>query len=155
MKLRRELLILSCLTLFFHCVSQTSAQMPPNLEISKAKFVYDVNSKLNIYAGNSTSSQRAPFTTDIVQEISALFRNVGNKTIEEVKWEFVIYKDAEYRKVDHVYTVKNKETILPNETVKLRKLGRFFEYSQYLKANVLFIEYADGTIWEGVKTKDK
>ena len=130
-----------------------SAQTANELTVSDARWVYDVNRRFNFHSANSTSSKLAPFTASVLQEVSALFHNDGNKTIKSVRWEFVVYKDALKTKVKRVYTSQNKTNILPGESVRLSKVGLLYDSSQYQEARPIGIEYVDGTSWKGKTTK--
>ena len=130
-----------------------SAQASNELRVSDARWTYDVNRRFNINSANSTSSKLAPFTTSVLQEVSALFHNDGNKTIKSVRWEFVVYKDALKTKVKRVYTSQTRTNILPGASVRLSKVGLLYDSSQYQEARAIGIEYVDGTNWKGKKTK--
>jgi hypothetical protein len=129
------------------------AQQYANLEVSNPQFVYDVNSNFNLRTANSTTSKLAPVTMGVYQEVSALFRNTGSKSIKSTLWEFIFYEDAMRTKVERVYTSRSKTIISPGEMIRLKKVGRLSDHTQYQEAKVVRIEYEDGTIWEGVKTK--
>lgn len=130
------------------------AQTPPDLEVSNPQLNWNVNQKFKVtYSGVSTTSERSPFSVDPVQEISATFRNTGTKAIKRVLWEFINYKDETQTKISRLYTVKSKTEILPGESVRLNKIGVFWG-GWASKAKVFRIEYADGTVWEGTRTKN-
>ena len=130
-----------------------SAQTLNVLSVSDARWVYDVNRKFNFYSANLTSSELSPFNAPVLQEVSALFHNQGNKTIKSVRWEFVVFEDALKTEIKRIYTSHNKTDILPDKSVRLNKVGLLYESSQYQEARVVGIEYADGTFWKGTKTK--
>lgn len=146
-------LLLSLVAVFF---TQTNfPQTAPDLEVSDPQWVYDVNRKFNIHSRNGSSNKRSPVTTPVVQEISALFRNTGEKTVAEVGWEFIVYSDEDFDRIKRIYRVRSEKEIAPEETVRLAGTGIFRERSPYRKVNVYRIEYTDGTVWEGDRTKDE
>lgn len=154
MLLRNKISILT-LTAFLVIMSvSAAAQTPPDLEISDPQFVWNVNSKFVIRTANSTSSELTPLTMEMVQEISALFRNTGTKTIKRVSWQYIGYEDVARTKIWFAYTSRNKTTILPGDEVRLNKLGSYTGRARAVEAKIFRIEYADGTIWEGEKTKN-
>lgn len=135
--------------------SQTfSAQIPPELEISDLKYVYDINRNLQIRTAGTSSGQLSPFNAPTVQEISAVFHNKGDKTIKKIYWEFVFYKKSDAKKIKRIYKVKSHKDIAPNESVKLSKQGRIILNTGNHGVNVFLIEYADGTVWKGKKLKE-
>lgn len=82
MKLRNKITILTAM--LFLAIISVKTQTTSGLEISNPQFIYDINSRFNFRSANSTSSNRAPFTAEVVQEISALFRNTGSESIKRV-----------------------------------------------------------------------
>ena len=146
------LVAISMLTLVLSVSVQ--AQDAPDLEVSGPRFVYDVNKNLELRA---PSEQRVSPSTTVtgspVQQVSALFRNTGTKSIKAVTWEYLIFKDEQPTQLQHVYTTHSKTAILPGQSVRLDKTGYQLKNSQYMKARVTRIEYTDGTFWQGAKTK--
>jgi hypothetical protein len=134
-------------------VSAAGAQTNSGLEVSNPRLIYDINRKVNFRTENSTSSNLNPLTTEIVQEISALFRNTGTKSIKQISWQYIGYKDASRTEIKFVYTSKNTTVIAPGDAARLNKIGRFWGRSSYMEARVFRVEYADGTIWEVAKIK--
>ncbi len=150
----RNVLIVALMVLLITPFS-VRAQDPPDLEVSDPQFTYDVNTRLNS-RGAYSGKNPVPATTvatSPVQEVSALFRNKGTKIIKSVAWEYVVFDDPKETKVQHVYRIRSDETLLPGESVRLGKEGYHLHYSQYRKARVTRIEYADGKIWQGAQTK--
>jgi hypothetical protein len=153
MKLRNKL-VAAWVFLFIASVS-IGAQSPPELEVSDARFTYNVNAALD--PANVLSGKRAGAPTTVtdspVQRVSALFRNAGSKPIKSVSWEYIVFKDSDEREILEVYSVRSNRTILPGESARLHKEGYRLRNSSYQKARVTRIEYADGTVWQGSKTK--
>lgn len=143
--------------LVFLCVAPASiaAQSAPGLEASDPRFRYDVNAGVEPAIG-FPGKQPSPMTTvtsSPVQEVSALFLNTGSKRIKSVSWEYVVFKDAEQRQVRRVHSINSNRTILPGEAVRLKMEGYHLQHSPYEKARVTRVVYADGTVWQGAKTK--
>jgi hypothetical protein len=130
------------------------AQSAPDLEVVDPQFVYDVNKNLELRA--SSDEPLSPATTvtgSPIQQVSALFSNTGTKSIKAVTWEYIIFKDEQETEVLHIYTIRSKTMLLPGESARLDKTGYQLKNSQYMKACVTRIDYADGTIWQRAKTK--
>ncbi|HEX8457506.1 MAG TPA: hypothetical protein VF656_09430 [Pyrinomonadaceae bacterium] len=145
----------ACLFLFIVPLA-IAAQTPSDLEVSDARFIYDVNASVGPSGGYSNSGGGLPATTvtdSPVQQVSALFRNTGTRAIKSVAWEYVVYKDASEQEILKVYSVRSNRTILPGASVRLAKEGYHLKHSPHETARVTRIEYADGTVWQGAKTK--
>lgn len=141
-------------SLMFLTVFSVAAQTSSNVEVSNPQFVYDINNKFVFRYANSTSDSRAPFTTEVVQELSALFRNNGAKKITRVFWEFIVYKNSTRTKIKYIYNFKNKTEILPDNEIRLSQTGRFWGNSECMEAKIFRVEYSDETVWEGARTKN-
>lgn len=154
MRLRNKLFA-ACVCLFALPATLAAQQTPPDLEVSDARFTYDVNAAFE--TSDAFSGKRASPATTVtnspVQSVSALFRHAGAKPIRSVSWEFVVFRDAGEREILKVHSIRSDRTILPGESVRLRKEGYHLKGSPYRAARVTRIEYADGTVWQGAKTK--
>lgn len=147
--------LLTALVVLFVVPASIAAQSAPALEVSDPRFRYDVNAGLDP-AISFSGKQPSPMTTvtsSPVQEVSALFLNTGAKPIKSVSWEYVVYKDAGQRQILRVHSINSNRTILPGEAVRLKMEGYHLQHSPYEKARVTRVEYADGTVWRGAKTK--
>ncbi len=153
MKFQKPIRIVTLTVFLLTAGTFISAQTSNDLNVSDARWVYDVNRNFNFHSANSTSSKLSPFNAPVLQEVSALFHNQGNKTVKKVGWEFVVYEDALKTKIKRIYISHDKTDILPGESVRLNKVGLLYDSSQYQEAKVVSIEYADGTSWKGKKTK--
>jgi hypothetical protein len=148
--------LLVAVSMFMLAMSvSVKAQIAPDLEVSAPRFVYDVNAN---FESRTPSNGKRPIpattvTNSPVQQVSALFRNTGTKSIKSIGWECLIFKDAQETEVLHIYTMRSKTTLLPGQTVRLEKLGYHLKNSKHIRARVTQIEYDDGTIWQGAKTK--
>jgi len=131
------------------------AQNAPGLEISDLQFTYDVNRRFNQRGSIwDQIDHDSPTVTEYpVQELSALFRNIGTKAIKSVWWECLSFRDASEMEVARVYSVNSKTTLLPGETIRLRKSGYNLQTSPYKKVRITRVEYLDGTIWHATKMK--
>jgi hypothetical protein len=157
----KEILVVACLVLI--APISILAQGGSPLEVSDPQVGYDVNSRFNLHTANSTTSARSPLTiTHPIAEVSALFRNTGAKTIKSVTWEFLFFKDLTETELLKIHTSRTRTVLLPGESVRLRKVGyrlepilpiRKVNIAPYKKARVIQIQYADGTIWHGDKTR--
>lgn len=150
----RNMLIVPSLILLIAPFS-VLGQTPPDLEVSDPQFTYDVNATFNSRIASS-GRQGMPATTvtdSPVQQVSALFRNVGTKIVKSIEWEYIVFSDAKDAEVRHVHRIRNDKTLLPGETMRLEKTGYRLHHSQYKKARVTRIKYADGTIWQSTRTK--
>lgn len=130
-----------------------AAQTPSDLEVSDPQNAWNIYSKWNFRYANSSAGDVNPFTVQPTQAISALFRNTGTKSIKKVSWQFIGYKDAAQMKIKFLYTVKNKTEILPGDSLRLRSVGVYPDYSLHTQAKIFRIEYADGSVWEGTRAK--
>lgn len=158
----REILFVAWIILLTAPIS-ILAQGQPLLEVSDPQLRYDVNSRFNLHTANSTTSARSPLTsTQPIGEVSALFRNTGTKSIKSVTWEYLFFKDVTETVLLKIHTSRTKTVLLPGDSVRLKKEGynlepilpiRKINTVPYKKARVIQIEYADGTIWHGVKTR--
>ena len=52
-------------------------------------------------------------------EVSALFRNVGEKAIKAVTWKYLFYRDEEQTQLLHSYTFHSSRRIDPGASVRL------------------------------------
>ncbi len=155
MRLRNKLFA-ACVCLFvLPATLAAQQQTPPDLEVSDARFTYDVNARFHPSSVSSRKNAAAATTvTDSpVQSVSALFRNAGAKPIKSISWEFIVFKDGEMDEIVKVHSIRSNRTILPSESVRLQKEGYHLKRSPYQTARVTRIEYADGTVWQGAKTK--
>lgn len=152
--MRNKIVLLTAIV--FSMIAGVSAQTAAgNVAVSDPKFVYNIYGRYNIgLPGNPPQESRAGLSFDPLQEISASFRNTGGKTIKKISWEFITRKKDEPTKIEYVYTVHSRQEIAPGETVRLSKTGAFWTRGINPEARVWRIEYADGSIWEGKKTKN-
>ena len=126
------------------------AQSPADVEVSDPQFVYDANARLDTH-GRYEDRRAVPLTTvtdSPVQQVSALFRNVGAKPIKSINWEYAVYRDASETDVLRLYSVRSKVSLLPGQALRLARTGYHLKHSQYEKARVTRIEYADGSVWQ-------
>ena len=120
------------------------AQVRPDVEVSDVQWTHDVNKKHRV-RGFVRSPGPSP---DFMQEVSALFRNTGEKRVNSVSWEYVIYKDSDSTKVERVYKFRSKALLSPGESVRLGKQGFDIQYRRRVEARVVRVEYADGSVWK-------
>jgi hypothetical protein len=131
-----------------------AAAQTANVEVSNAKFVWNIYGSYGIgQFSSSPAGSRAGLSFDPLQEISASFRNTGSKTIRKISWEFISHKTDKPNEIDYVYSVESKELIAPGETVRLSKTGAFWARGVNVQARVFRVEYTDGSVWQGTKTK--
>jgi len=152
--MRNKIILLTAIV--FSMVAGVAAQTAANqVEVSDPKFNMNIYGRYNIgLPANPPQGSRAGLSFDPLQEISASFRNTGTKTIKKISWEFITQKQDEPTEIEYVYTVNSTREIAPGETARLSKTGAFWTRGINPKARVFRIEYADGTVWEGKKTKN-
>lgn len=154
MKPQTRVIIIAVLAFLISLPLSVIAQNPLGLEVSDPQWTYDAYDR---FRPRSAASARVDIgsavTTPGVQEISALFRNTGSKTIKSVAWEYILFKDAKETHIQRIYTSRNEMVIPPGESIRLRKSGFGLQHSQYVKIRVTRIAYMDGTLWQGTKTK--
>lgn len=151
--MRKKIILLTAIV--FSMVAVAAAQTAVNsVEVSNPKFVWNIYGGYNIGQSPSISGSRAGLSFDPLQEISADFRNSGAKAIKKISWEFIAHKIDDPAKIEYVYTVNSNRAIAPGETVRLNKTGVFWARGSNLQARVFRVEYADGSVWEGTKTKN-
>ena len=126
------------------------AQDQPDVEVSDLQWHIDVNKKHRL-RGYYAARSPAP-SPDFVQEVSAVFRNAGTKTVTFVTWEYVVYEDSDPTKVLRVYKFRSKAPLRPGESVRLSKQGFNIQHRRRVDARVARVEYADGTIWQRAKS---
>ena len=146
---------LIALVFLFVAPASIAAQSAPGLEASDPRFRYDVNAGVDP-AISFSGKQPSPMTTvtsSPVQEVSALFLNTAAKAIKSVSWEYVVFKDAGQREILRVHSINSNRMIRPGEAVRLKMEGYQLQHSPYEKARVTRVIYADGTVWQGAKTK--
>ena len=124
------------------------AQDQPDVEVSDIEWRHDVNKKYRLRGNFSRSPAPSP---DFMQEVSALFRNVGTKSVTFVTWEYVVYVDSDTTKVMRVYKFRSKAPLRPSESVRLSKQGFDIQYGRRVEARVVRIDYADGAVWRRPK----
>jgi hypothetical protein len=151
--MRNKIILLTAIV--FSMVAGAAAQTAADVDVSDPKFNMNIYGRYNIgLPANPPQGSRAGLSFDPLQEISASFRNSGTKTIKKISWEFITQKQAEPTEIEYVYTVNSNQEIAPGETVRLSKTGAFWTRGISPKARVVRVEYADGTVWKGTKTKN-
>src|SRR2546421_8926158 len=86
-----------------------------------------------------------PSSNPIVFVASVLVKNIGEKTVTAVHWEYLLFEAGATKPVKR-YRVQSKRTILPNEQIELTKEVTPKGHEQ--QAMLLRIEYADGSFWQ-------
>ncbi len=153
MKIQTRTLLLAASLFLLIASLSVVAQAPPDLEITDLQLTYDVNRRFDLHGNFSgkTDLSIPSITAYPVQELSALIRNTGMKSIRSVIWECLLFKDAGETKLARVYRVRAQTLLFPGESVRLRKSGYNLLTSPYQKARITRIEYTDGTFWQGKK----
>ena len=119
------------------------AQEPP-VEVSDLQWTHDVNRKHRLKSYDPGSPAPSPA---FVQEVSAVFRNVGTKPVKYVTWEYVVFEDSDPTKVMQVYKFRSKVILRPGESARRSKQGFNIQNRRRVEARVAKVEYADGTVW--------
>lgn len=152
----RNTLSAACLFLFMLPLT-VMAQSPADLEVLDIQFEANFERAGSTYSSDASvgSSQRitSPWNKNHSGEISAIFRNKGTKPIKSVKWEYLLYRDAQETDLARLYRFQSNKRILPGESKRLKKSGYDLKHSAYKKIRVIRIDYADGTVWRGTPTK--
>ena len=86
-----------------------------------------------------------PSSAPIVFVASVLVKNIGERTITSVQWEYLLFEAGATEPVKR-YRVQTKRIILPNEQVELLK--EVTPKGREQQARLLRIEYSDGTFWQ-------
>jgi hypothetical protein len=129
-------------------VPAAAAQGAPDVEVSGLSWTRDVNRGLRLKAYHAHSPAPSP---DFVQEVSAVFRNVGAKDVKSVTWEYVVYEDSDAARGARVYKFRSKAPLRPGASARLSKQGLDIWHGRRVEARVTRVEYADGTVWQRVK----
>ena len=124
------------------------AQDQPDIEVSDLEWRHDVNKKYRLRGNFSRSPAPSP---DFMQEVSAVFRNVGTKPVRFVTWEYVVYADSDTTKELRVYKFRSKAPLRPGESVRLSKQGFNIQHRRRVEARVVRVEYADRSVWQRAK----
>ena len=124
------------------------AQDQPEVEVSDLQWRHDVNKKYRLRGNFSRSPAPSP---DFMQEVSAVFRYAGTKSVMFVTWEYVVYADLDTTKKLRVYKFRSKAQLRPGESVRLSKQGFGIQHGPRVEARVVRVEYADGTTWQRAK----
>lgn len=151
----RNILIPACLFLFIAPLS-IIAQTPPDLEVFDIQFTDNVDRGMNssyFFGASASDTFASQMTSYHVREISALFRNTSTKPIKSVKWEYILFRDAQETELARIYRFHSKKMLLPGKSLRLKKSGYSLQTSDHKKVRVTRIAYADGTVWQGTKTK--
>lgn len=151
----RNILIPACLSLFVAPLS-IMAQPPPDLEVVDIKFTHNANRGMDssyFFGASASDTFASQMTSYHVREISALFQNTGTKPIKSVNWECLLFRDAQETELARIYSFHSRKELLPGKSLRLKKSGYNLQTSPYKRFRVTRIEYADGTIWQGTKTK--
>ena len=124
------------------------AQDQPDVEVSDLQWRHDVNKKYRLRGNFARSPAPSP---DFMQEVSALFRNAGTKSVTFVTWEYVVYEDSDTTKELRVYKFRSKALLRPGESARLSKQGFRIQHGRRVEARVVRVQYADGTVWRRAK----
>ena len=152
----RNTLSAACLFLFMAPLTMM-AQSPADLEVLDIQFEANFERAGSTYSSDASvgPSQRITSSWNKTHsgQISAIFRNKGTKPIKSVKWEYLVFRDAQETDLARVYRFHSKKAILPGESKRLKKTGYTLVHTAYKKVRVTRIDYGDGTVWRGTTTK--
>src|SRR6476620_1202446 len=83
------------------------AQSPADLDVFDIQFRDDFEGPGSTYLSDASAgaSERIPrsWSKDHWGEISAIFRNKGAKPIKSVKWEYLLFRDAQKTDLARIY----------------------------------------------------
>lgn len=103
------------------------------------------NAEIAPKTSSSDPLGQMPATSPVVFVASVLVKNIGEKTVTAVQWEYLLFEAGATEPVKR-YRVQSKRVIAPNEQVELTKEVTPKGHEQQVR--LLRIEYADGTFWQ-------
>lgn len=142
-------LIAPCLFLLLAPLS-LMAQSPADLDVFDIQFIGNVDRAGSTYSSDASGTFSA---REDIREISAIFHNTGTKPIKSVRWEYLVFRDAQQTDLARIYKFESKKELAPGESRRLRKSSYRLLNTPYKKIRVTRIKYADGTVWRGTTTK--
>src|SRR5689334_3806313 len=120
MRTSAKLTALVASALLFVTTNSASAQKGPGLEVSDPQWGGRQNAVVtmphNIPVDRGQAANNPPAT-----EISALFRNTGQKIIKSVTWKYIFYRDEARTEVLASYSFHNDKRIASGASVRLKK----------------------------------
>lgn len=149
MKVRIGYVLIAVALVSLLAPAATVAQDQPDIEVSDLQWRHDINKKYRLRGNFSRSPAPSP---DFMQEVSAVFRNAGNKPVRFVTWEYVVFADSDTTKELRVYKFRNKAPLRPGESVRFSKQGFGIQHGPRVEARVVRVDYADGTVWRRAKS---
>lgn len=135
--------------------SSVSAQVKCDLEPSDIYWRRSAVVSVNAHSSPVDRGQATNYPP--IDEVSALFRNVGHKVIKSVTWKYVFYKDEQRTEELASFKFSSNKTIKPGGSARLKKSVLAFSeprpWTDYQAVLIIRIEYADRTIWSADKIK--
>lgn len=118
----------------------------PGLEVSEfeVKYVPSWNSRRGGMRGfdvDDLSERPSRF------ELSAVFRNTGERVITSVSWECLFFADERQTKVMLRHKYRDGERILPGGQVRLKHSSLRGAATEYKAVRLTRVVYEDGTVW--------
>lgn len=135
--------------------SSASAQTASALEASEPHWGRSPTVSVHPHASPVDRGQAANYPP--ADEVSALFRNTGQKAVRSVTWKFLFYKDEQRTEVLATYTFSSGKKIEPGASARLKEsvsaLSEPRRWTDYHGVIVSRIQYADGTVWRAADGK--
>lgn len=128
------------------CIS-TSAQVAAPLEVSDPHWGRSGTVSVMPHGFPVDRGQAANYPG--ASEVSALFRNVGQKAIKSVTWKYFFFKDKEQTQVLASYTFSSSKRIEPGAAVRLKESVSEFaarDRTDYQSVRISRIKYEDGSV---------
>ena len=155
MKTISSLIIRMTFTSLFVATTSVSAQHSPGLEASDPHWGPSPTAHPSTYATPVDRGQAA--NNPPTSEVSALFRNTGQKAIKSVTWKYLFYKDEQMKKLLASYTFHSSKSIEPGAAVLLKDsvsaTSEPRHWTNYHAVLIARIRYADGTVWQAGESK--
>ena len=125
--------------------TQAKADRSANTDSTPALHRLSQNAEIAPRTSKADPLGNMPSPNPIVFVASVLVKNIGEKTVTAVQWEYLLFEAGATEPVKR-YRVQTKLIILPNEQIQLTKEVTPKGHEQ--QARLLRIEYADGTFWQ-------
>lgn len=142
------------------CAS-AQAQDAPGVNVSDPRWVYlqDGYFSRNTHFSAGGSSGGYAASNPPLYEVSTLLRNVGEKSIKSVTWEYVFYGKGQPSEVVYSHRFKSGKRIEPGQSVRLKEYlpaasgNGPKRFTDSYAVRISRLKYTDGTVWEAAKVR--
>jgi hypothetical protein len=97
---------------------------------------------------NTLGNGEAVDDVQVRRETYVLVKNVSDRVIKKVSWDFIFYKDEEMKTEAKHFKYRTSKKILPGQLKFLSELVDRPAPSKFRKVSITRVEFEDGTIWE-------